>query len=333
MINRSQSAAEHRTRSDERPGDPAERGRRGQSRAEPTAAAPSAHVPELPKDSAPGAVTSLQTSLFIGSMLAALALGYSQRDEYLVVPKDGVGYWLGIVGSLMMLGLLLYPLRKTLPSLQRIGTVAGWFRWHMLLGVLGPVLILFHSGFRINATNSAVAMLVMATVVVSGIIGRYLYARLHIGIYGTKSSALALIKDAEVFRRSFGDGLDEAAPIQRELALFVAEVLPEPGSIIGSIRQLSLVERQSRARHFRLMVEIEAIIAARALRQRWSSEDYETRLNLAEGQLNAYFACLKRATAYRVYERLFSGWHVLHMPLFFLLIFVVLAHVFAVHWY
>jgi hypothetical protein len=259
--------------------------------------------------------------------------GYIQRDDSVISPKDGIGYWLGITGSLIMLSLLLYPLRKKYPSWQRFGTVAGWFKWHMILGIIGPVLILFHSGFRISAKNSTVAMCALALVVISGIVGRYLYSKLHIGLYGTKSSALALIKDAEIFRQSFGDGLEDAAAIQAELALFVSEVLPEPGSINGSIRQYMVVEQQSKARHLRLMVEAEAIIAAQALRQHWSSESYQSRLSKAEQQLDAYFACLKRATGFRIYERIFAFWHVLHLPLFLLLIFVVVAHIFAVHWY
>jgi hypothetical protein len=314
--------------------EPASRGARA-TKARPSGADPRAATTanRLPDVTAPGALASLPSAVFIAVVVGLSLFGYFQRDEYLIVPKDGIGYWLGIVGSLMMLALLLYPLRKKYASWQRLGTVAGWFKWHMILGIVGPLLILFHSGFRISAANSAVAMLTLTLVVVSGIIGRYLYSKLHIGIYGTKSSALALIKDAEVFRQSFGDGLEDAAPIQAELALFVGEVLPEPGSIIGSIRQYTLVGRQSQARHLRLMVEAEAIIAAQALRQHWSSDSYETRLDKAEQQLNAYFACLKRAAGFRIYERIFAFWHVLHMPLFFLLIFVVLAHVFAVHWY
>jgi hypothetical protein len=289
--------------------------------------------PTGPKVTAPGELASLPTALFTIAVLGVSVFGYSQRHEYGIVPNEGVGYWLGVVGSLMMLALLLYPVRKKRASWQRFGTVAGWFKWHMILGVVGPLLILLHSGFRISATNSAVAALFLTLVVVSGIVGRYLYSKLHIGIYGTKSSAMALMKDADVFQRSFGEGLDNAAAIQAELAHFVAEVLPEPGSISGSVRQFLLVDRQAKARHFRLMVEAEAIIAAQALRQRWSSASYDARLKLAEDHLDAFFASLKQATGYRIYERLFAHWHVFHMPLFLMLIFVVLAHVFAVHWY
>jgi hypothetical protein len=272
------------------------------------------------------------TITFSCAMLAILAVGFWQRDDSWIEPKDGIGYWLGVAGSLIMLSLLAYSKRKS-AALQWLGSVTGVFKMHMVLGIVGPVLIALHSGFFLRSVNSTVAVTVMCLVVFSGILGRYLYAKLHMGLYGNKASALLLLRDADAFQRSFGDGLDDAAPIQLELSSFTQEVLPEPGSIIGSIQQAWLVGRRSTARHFRLMVEAEAIIAAQALRQHWPADDYQHRITLAEKQLDAYFASLKKAATLRVYERIFAFWHVFHLPLFYLLICTVLAHVFAVHWY
>ena len=41
----------------------------------------------------------------------------------------------------------------------------------------------------------------------------------------------------------------------------------------------------------------------------------------------------RRATEYQMYERLFSLWHVLHIPLFFMLLIAGIAHVVAVNVY
>ena len=61
-------------------------------------------------------------------------------------------------GGSMMLVLLVYPLRKRVRALRFMGTVAHWFRAHMILGVAGPVCILLHSNFSLGATNSNVAL-------------------------------------------------------------------------------------------------------------------------------------------------------------------------------
>ena len=50
---------------------------------------------------------------------------------------------------------------------------------HMMLGVVGPVLVLFHADFHLGATNSNVALICMLLVAGSGVIGRYIYTRIH----------------------------------------------------------------------------------------------------------------------------------------------------------
>ena len=49
--------------------------------------------------------------------------------------------------------------------------------------------------------------------------------------------------------------------------------------------------------------------------------------------LNRYFYYVARAEAFTLYERLFALWHLLHLPLFILLVFAALTHVVAVHLY
>jgi len=63
---------------------------------------------------------------------------------------DDFGYYLGLVGALMMLSLLLFPLRKRIRFMQNWGRLPNWFRIHMMLGITGPLLILFHSNFRLD---------------------------------------------------------------------------------------------------------------------------------------------------------------------------------------
>merc|ERR1711879_716280 len=61
-----------------------------------------------------------------------------------------------------------------------------------MFGVLGPTLILFHSNFSLGSTNSRVALFCMLLVAGSGLIGRYLYSRIHFGLYGKRASLVEL---------------------------------------------------------------------------------------------------------------------------------------------
>ena len=68
---------------------------------------------------------------------------------------------------------------KRAPWLRWMGGVPVWFDIHMTLGLVGPVLVLFHANFSLGATNSNVALICMLVVAGSGVIGRYMYTRLH----------------------------------------------------------------------------------------------------------------------------------------------------------
>ena len=46
-----------------------------------------------------------------------------------------------------------------------------------------------------------------------------------------------------------------------------------------------------------------------------------------------YTLALRRAAAFKLYERLFSLWHILHLPLFIMMIITATIHIFAVHMY
>ena len=148
-----------------------------------------------------------QSSAFYGYSLTiiALGLGWLLRDYGLIDAKDGLGYWLGILGGSMMLVLILYPLRKRIRALRFLGRTTHWFKAHMILGILGPVLVLYHSNFQLGSFNSRVALYCMLLVAGSGVIGRHIYARIHSGLYGKKTNLEELrLQLAESLEQSLG---------------------------------------------------------------------------------------------------------------------------------
>ena len=136
----------------------------------------------------------------VGVSAVVLIVAWRSRDSGILVPETGWGYALGIIGGLVLLSLLVYPMRKRLPVLRRLGTIPNWFRLHMLLGVFGPVLIVVHSNFNLGSMNSRMALFAMLIVASSGFIGRFLYARIHRGLYGKKSSLPELLDEVDVVR-------------------------------------------------------------------------------------------------------------------------------------
>src|ERR1700758_3301764 len=115
--------------------------------------------------------TPITTYVFSFSILALLCVGALTPTQRYITPKSGAGYALGIIGGSCMLLLFMYSARKRLKWLKFVGPTASWFRFHMLLGVLGPLCILYHANFGLGAANSNVALFCMLTVACSGLVG------------------------------------------------------------------------------------------------------------------------------------------------------------------
>src|SRR5512141_983378 len=117
------------------------------------------------------------SELFVAAALVATAtVGYATYMSASGVPPAGdlVGHLLGIIGfTLMLLTETLYSLRKRAFGRAR-GSMRTWLRTHIVMGIVGPYLVLLHTAWSFNGL-AGVLTLMTAVVVVSGFIGRYIY--------------------------------------------------------------------------------------------------------------------------------------------------------------
>ncbi|MEZ5458502.1 MAG: hypothetical protein R3E65_03940 [Steroidobacteraceae bacterium] len=221
---------------------------------------------------------------------------------------------------------------KRLRWLGVIGSVKGWFQLHMVLGVLGPLLVLYHSNFSLGAANSNAALFAMLLVSGSGVFGRYFYTRIHHGLYGRRATHEELRKSAAELREKVSG------------SQFVPELL----------EQISAAEqRLLRRRSGSLALLLWPIyVSGRMLLERWQLRRFAHQQLRAAAAANPVLAkqhrtfesavrryigrrldATRRVAEFESYERLFSLWHVLHLPLFFLLLIAGIVHVIAVHVY
>ena len=86
-----------------------------------------------------------------------------------------VGRWLGIPGTLLIIGSTAYSLRKR-KVIQR-GHPVKLLRWHEALAWLGSLLVLVHAGVHFNAILGWLAVSAMLINVGSGLTGKFLLDR------------------------------------------------------------------------------------------------------------------------------------------------------------
>lgn len=262
------------------------------------------------------------TIAFSVTVLATLLIAWLQKDEGYLTAETGVGYWLGIVGVSMMGLLIAYPLRKRIKALQGLGRMSGWFRLHMILGILGPTAIILHSNFKLGSINSQLALFTMLIVVFSGIVGRYLYAKVHKGLYGRHATVREIVSDLGAMR-------DQLAAFLGADSQLVAELDKYASSEVAAGAETADGRRARRRARGLVAKEIATISRA----ERWSRRDRRQLTKAVTDGLDLYFAAVQKARRLAVYDRLFGLWHHLHFPLFLLLAFTVTIHVIAVHLY
>lgn len=281
------------------------------------------------------------TALIIaGSFLLHFPEGFNDVPIGMPTSEIGVGgravgYFVGLAGGLMMLALLFYPLRKRIRFFENLGFLPTWFKWHMVLGILGPFAIIFHSTFHIGSFNAGVALVCMLLVSGSGIFGRFFYTKIHHGLYGHQSS----LKEMEA-------GIDEAGDIKNLLSF-----APEIEKKLEAFRVRAEIYTKNSKLNLYGFVAI-GVEAAR-LKNSVPKEllrvmiEQSTAAKVGDGRtvdiahkhleykksVGKYIGAVRDVAQFHTYERLFSLWHIFHIPLVYMMIFSAIYHVYAVHAY
>lgn len=276
---------------------------------------------------------SLVAPLLVSVLGIALYLGWQQREEFLITPEWGMGYWLGITGGVMFLMIFLYPLRKKWKRLRNLGNVKVWFNAHMIFGLLAPTIIIFHSNFQLGATNSNIALYSMLLVVISGLIGRYIYAQVHYGLFGKHADLAELSAISDATRGQLGEAFGIAPVLQKVLEQYEQRVLDKPGNLVQSVFRKLLIGISTWATYLHLRRRIRPLIATRARQKGWSQSEEREFYRKTCHTMAVHLATIRKISVLNFYERLFAGWHMVHVVFFTMLILSGLFHVLAVHLY
>jgi len=254
----------------------------------------------------------------------SLIVGWHQREEYWLTAEKGWGYALGIIGGTMLLLLLLYPLRKHWKQARNWFPVAHWFRMHMIFGILGPVLILFHSNFHLGSLNSQVALFSMLLVASSGLVGRYAYRKTHRGLYGKK---IAFSELEEAFGQSkshFREGSLFDETLAQSLNQIESYLVSRENTLFKGIRYQRQIKKIQKVIGLQSRSHVKSLLTKPTELRHFTQQTKFLMAGLTQ---------LKDMASYSIYTRVFSLWHLFHLPIFFIMIFAGITHVFVVHIY
>lgn len=227
-------------------------------------------------------------------------------------PSGIYGHGLGIAGTLLMLvGVTLYIVRKRWKILARLGRLKYWLEFHIFLCSLGPVMILFHTAFKFGGIVS-IAFWSMVAVVVSGIIGRYIYVQIPRTIEGRALS----LGEVQSMKLNLGELMRDTYQLPNETY----------GAIVSAVNSHNLVYNKNLisgiiSKYFedrRAVRSIKIDLKKKGLPVKEIAR--LTKLISGEIRLNNRIARLQTM------HKLFRYWHVAHLPFALIMLVIVLLH-------
>lgn len=247
--------------------------------------------------------------------------------------EEGLGYVFGLASVGCICALLLYPLRKRIRWLQALGPVATWFQLHMCLGVMAATLAVLHSNFALGSSNSRFAFGAVLLVAGSGLVGRFLYRKARINLSSHRAEIKALRHRLKSSRPKTSSRLAFLPLLQERLDRFDAKTLAVGRDAWESMRARMSLHRRIAREHGALM-RFAARQIRREARANRTLQRHQLHLHHAlEAYLNAHLLQVEKLARLLFWERLFRLWHLVHLPVFALLVVSVTLHVAVVHLY
>ena len=236
------------------------------------------------------------------------------HPQYISLKPTGLlGQGYGIIGSLMItVGAILYSSRKRWRALANLGRIKNWLEFHIFLCLLGPILVVYHTTFKIGGLV-AVSFWSMAAVVLSGVIGRYFYVQIPKGIHGNELSSQDLVTEneriAETLRKQFGFDADL-------LKLIDSAALPsKPVADMGLMEVITFFVINDLTRRSRLHTLFET------LERRGLQAQMLSRIRVMASRR---IMLTRRIAFLQQFKKIFHYWHVVHLP-FSIVMFVILS--------
>lgn len=255
----------------------------------------------------------------VGAIYYASPMAARVRDPLhaWLKPSGLIGQSLGILAASLFFFLWLYPLRKKYSSaLSFTGKVGTWLDWHIVAGLMVPLLAATHAGWRFTGMVG-LGYGAMFLVCLSGIVGRYVYVRIPRSRDGLVLSRdeIASERNRILFEFTAASGLRPS---------FVRETLGQeseghegtslPGAFLRMIRDDLQRRRAVRA--------IEKAIS-RPGAPRVDRSTLRLTLKLARKEM----ALAQQARMLEATHRVFRYWHVIHRPFAVTALFAVVAHI------
>ena len=244
-------------------------------------------------------------------------------DHQTLKPSGFLGHTFGIFGSfLILVGVSTYMLRKRISKFSRIGVLKYWLEFHIFLCTLGPILVLYHTAFKFGGLV-AVSFWSMVAVVLSGVIGRYIYLQIPRTIEGREMNLNEINQIKDELNKKLVSTFNIEGKVLEDILNAVQKRPDRSGNsmVARSIAKFKF-ERKT-------LMEVRKILKYNKV----AGKVYKEVVKLIKDEINLN----RKIDRLISMQSLFKYWHVAHLPFALLMLIIMLIHVgvtitFGAHW-
>jgi hypothetical protein len=225
-------------------------------------------------------------------------------------PSGPYGHGLGIAGTFMILfGVGIYIARKRYNFLSKFIRIKYLLEFHIFLCTLGPILILFHTAFKFGGIVS-IAFWSMVAVVLSGVIGRFVYIQIPRTIEGRELTLNEVKALKTKLSTAIKDSLNLDDSLKGEIMAFTAsndERSEKTGFVAQYFDNKRAIGSISKSMKAKNVHRLQRLSVLRLLREEMSISYKIKRL--------------------QTMQKLFKYWHVAHLPFALIMAIILIIHV------
>lgn len=274
----------------------------------------------------------LQVALLsLSALLVIVSGGWIAISNTNFLATGDFAYNAGLLGGFLMLCSIFYALLKRIRFINALGKNETWFYAHLICGIVGPLLIIFHTAFQIKSVNSGVAFFCLLAILLSGLFGRYIYThmsyRAHRIYRDVGDVELDLLSGLQNHQCSTSKSTKSA------LTQLIVNGLKKPKYWFQNIPQILKMLLSAAACYRSLMRDVKSTCSKAKTRYKWDKATYKEMLKDNKHLVRSYIFRIIKLSMMSMAQNLLASWRTFHVNLLYLLTLTATAHIIAVHMY
>jgi len=273
----------------------------------------------------------LGTALFALGVVILAGLWYVGRNYYWLPPAARVysplhkalkpggawGHGIGVVATLVMLSNFLLPLRKHWRRLKGRKPIRHWLTFHVFVGIMSPLVILFHAAFGSNNMVATLSYGSLVCVVSTGLVGRFLFGLVPIA--GDHYLEMTELRSRMEQLRGNLNPLLEKVRKPQEIHWLLRTATSPPPEGVGFFRTLASFPVDL------IRVRLSLVACRSLFSERKDYHEFST-------MITRLLRLKRQASVFRTAKMMMNYWRGFHVVLAVFLLLVITAHI-ATAWY